>query len=82
MPMKRLNFHLTDDQLARLHSIAVQRDISVAELVRRLIDQGLARLGAPSALSEGVVTAELHQPLAALETKLTALLQRLEATDY
>ncbi len=82
MPMKRLNFHLTDDQLARLHSIAVHRGISVAELVRRLIDQGLARLGAPSALGEGVVTTELHRPLAELEARLTTLLQRLEAADY
>ena len=74
MPMKRLNFYLTAEQLRRLHTQARQRDISVAELVRRLLDQGLARLGAPSALGEGAIIVEMQRQLDALD----ATLQRLE----
>lgn len=73
MPMKRLNFHLTDDQLTRLHRIALQHDISTAELVRRLIDEGLARLGAPSTMGEGVVLKEMQRRLAAVEGELRRL---------
>lgn len=81
MPMKRLNFYLTDEQLTRLHTQARQRDISVAELVRRFIDQGLMRLGVPSALGEGVVLAEMQRHLAEVEANQQALLRRIEERE-
>ena len=53
MTMQRRNFHLTQDQIDRLNEMAKQRGVSAGELIRRFIDQGLARLGAPSDLGEG-----------------------------
>jgi hypothetical protein len=73
MPMRRLNFHITDDQLRRLHLVATERDLSVAELVRRFVDQGLARVGVPSELGESVVLADVQRQLAALEARVEAL---------
>lgn len=73
MPMRRLNFHITDDQLRRLHVLATQRDVSVAELVRRFVDQGLARLGVPSELGESVVLADMQRQIATLEARMEAL---------
>ncbi len=39
--MKRVNYHLTENQLARLKSQAKTTGLSVAELIRRAIDHYL-----------------------------------------
>jgi signal transduction protein with GAF and PtsI domain len=41
MPMKRMLFHIPHDQSERLAALAAARQVSVGELVRRFIDQGL-----------------------------------------
>ena len=40
--MKRTNIYLAEDQAAALHQLSQSAGVSQAELVRRLIDQGLA----------------------------------------
>jgi len=37
--MKRVNYHLTDEQIKRLKEIAKKTGLSVAELIRRAIDK-------------------------------------------
>ena len=39
--MKRTNFHLTDLQIKRLRNVAKQTGLSVAELIRRAVDEWL-----------------------------------------
>jgi hypothetical protein len=41
--MKRTNFHITDQQLAALRGLAEKTGLTVAELVRRAIDDYLKR---------------------------------------
>jgi predicted DNA-binding protein len=41
--MKRVNYHLTDDQIAKLQSLSEKTGLSVAELIRRAIDAYLER---------------------------------------
>jgi len=41
--MKRVQFHLTIDQIARLRGLAKHTGLSVAELVRRAVDLLLGR---------------------------------------
>ena len=38
MTMKRVNFHLTDQQLKSLRDQSVQSGLTVAELIRRAVD--------------------------------------------
>jgi predicted DNA-binding protein len=44
--MKRTNIHLTEPQIKRLLSLSKVTGLSVAELVRRAVDQYLASEGA------------------------------------
>jgi hypothetical protein len=81
MTMKRLNFHLTDDQIQRLYAMATQRHVSAGELVRRFIDQGLARLGSPSDMGEGSDLAVLQQQVATMREELHMLRIRLERQE-
>ena len=41
--MKRVNYHLTELQIAVLKKLSEETGISVAELIRRFIDEGIAR---------------------------------------
>jgi len=41
--MKRVNYHLTEDQIARLKAIAEKTGLSVAELIRRAVDALLGK---------------------------------------
>jgi predicted DNA-binding protein len=36
--MKRVNYHLTDGQIARLRALSEKTGLTVAELIRRAID--------------------------------------------
>ena len=39
--MKRINFYIPDPTLEKLQSLANQQDVSVAELIRRALEQFL-----------------------------------------
>ena len=41
--MKRVNYHLTDKQIASLQKLAEKTGLSVAELIRRAIDAYLQK---------------------------------------
>jgi hypothetical protein len=43
-PLIRTNMFLSKDQRASLKSLAAAQDISMAELARRILDQGLRRV--------------------------------------
>jgi Ribbon-helix-helix protein, copG family len=40
--MKRVNIYLTDQEIAALQQLSQETGLKVAELVRRLIDEGIA----------------------------------------
>ena len=40
-PMKRVNYHLTDGQIAKLRALSERTGLTVAELIRRFVDEGL-----------------------------------------
>ena len=61
--MKKMNLYVSEEQIERLHAAARQQRLSVSDVVRRLLDQGLARLGFPSELGERVFLDELQQRL-------------------
>lgn len=42
-PMKRVNYHLTDLQIKKLNEISDNTGISIAELIRRAIDDYLKK---------------------------------------
>lgn len=42
-PMKRVNFHLTEEQMKRLKALSEKTGLSVAELIRRMVDDGLKK---------------------------------------
>jgi predicted DNA-binding protein len=41
LTMKRVNYHLTEDQIKRLQGLAERTGLSVAEIIRRAIDEYL-----------------------------------------
>ncbi len=41
--MKRVNYHLTEDQIKRLQGLVEKTGLSVAETIRRAIDEYLDR---------------------------------------
>jgi len=41
--MKRVNYHLTEDQIKRLQGLAQKTGLSVAEIIRRAVDEFLDR---------------------------------------
>ncbi len=41
--MKRVNYHLTEDQIARLQAVSKETGLSVAELIRRAVDAYINR---------------------------------------
>jgi len=43
--MIRVNFHLTDRQIAALRAMSRSTGLTVAELIRRAVDQYLKRTG-------------------------------------
>lgn len=81
MAMKRMSFHLSTEQVERLYAAAAQRDISASELLRRLIDQGLARLGVPSELGEGVIMEHMQQQIDTLRKELQSVRQSRNDTN-
>jgi hypothetical protein len=47
MPMKRISVHLTDGEIAALKALALETGLKTAELLRRMIDDGLVRAHRP-----------------------------------
>ena len=41
--MKRVNYHLTEEQIRRLQSLAERTGLTVAEIIRRAVDEYLDR---------------------------------------
>ncbi len=41
--MKRVNYHLTEEQIKRLQSLGEKTGLSVAEIIRRAVDEYLDR---------------------------------------
>jgi predicted DNA-binding protein len=41
--MKRVNYHLTEEEIARLQSLSVKTGLTVAEIIRRAVDEYLDR---------------------------------------
>ena len=39
--MKRVNYHLTEDEIKRLQGLAEKTGLSVAEIIRRAVDEFL-----------------------------------------
>jgi hypothetical protein len=76
MPMKRTLFHIPVDQLEQLHAVAAQRKVSTGELVRRFIDQGLARTRAPTDMDEGNMLRLLQEQIAEIRRELADLRSR------
>jgi hypothetical protein len=40
-PMQRINFHLTKEQIAQLRRLSKRTGLTVAELIRRAVDEFL-----------------------------------------
>jgi hypothetical protein len=83
MAMKRTLFHIPQDQLDRLHALAVERQVSTGELVRRFLDQGLSRFEARSDMRDKADLVGMQQQLVdlvevvhMLESRVAALEQR------
>lgn len=45
--MKRVNYHLPEHTISRLKSLSVKKGISVAELIRRAVDDFLDKQPGP-----------------------------------
>jgi len=43
--MKKINFYIPDPVLEKLQYLATQRDVAVAELIRRALDEYLKKQG-------------------------------------
>jgi predicted DNA-binding protein len=41
--MKRVNYHLTEEQISRLQSLSGDTGLTVAEIIRRAVDEYLDR---------------------------------------
>jgi predicted DNA-binding protein len=41
--MKRVNYHLTEAEITRLQALSINTGLSVAEIIRRAIDEYLDR---------------------------------------
>jgi hypothetical protein len=70
VPMKRINFYLSDEQVAGLHAVAAQRGIPASELLRRFIDDGLARLREAQKREKSPSLEDLQRQIDTLRTAL------------
>jgi predicted DNA-binding protein len=50
--MKRVNYHLTEEQINRLQSLSGKTGLTVAEIIRRAVDEYLDRRKVPINLDE------------------------------
>jgi len=55
LTMKRVNYHLTEDEIDRLQSFSDKTGLSVAEVIRRAVDEYLDRRKVPSKLEENFI---------------------------
>ena len=55
LTMKRVNYHLTEEQIGRLQSLSGKTGLTVAEIIRRAVDDYLDRRKVPSNLGENFV---------------------------
>ena len=46
--MKRVNYHLTEQEIVRLQSLSDKTGLTVAEIIRRAVDEYLDRKEVPS----------------------------------
>jgi predicted DNA-binding protein len=52
--MKRVNYHLTEEQIGRLQSLSGKTGLTVAEIIRRAVDEYLDRRKVPRNLEENL----------------------------
>jgi hypothetical protein len=77
VPMKRINFYLSEEQVERLYAVAEQRGMAASELVRRFIDDGLERLNQPQDVGASPIMQDLQRQIDELRIALGALQARL-----
>jgi hypothetical protein len=77
VPMRRINFYLSEEQVDRLHTVAEQRGMATSELVRRFIDDGLARLSQPQDVDASATMQKLQGQIDELRIALDSLQARL-----
>jgi predicted DNA-binding protein len=51
--MKRVNYHLTEEEITRLQALSNKTGLSVAEIIRRAVDEYLDRKERKSMKKEG-----------------------------
>jgi len=51
--MKRVNYHLTEEQIGRLQSLSGKTGLTVAEIIRRAVDEYLDRKERENMKKEG-----------------------------
>jgi hypothetical protein len=54
LTMKRVNYHLTEEQIGRLQFLSGKTGLSVAEIIRRAVDEYLDRRKVPRNLEENL----------------------------
>jgi len=54
LTMKRVNYHLTEEQIGRLQSLSGKTGLTVAEIIRRAVDEYLDRRKVPRNLEENL----------------------------
>jgi Ribbon-helix-helix protein, copG family len=81
MAMKRQLFHIPQDQVDRLHAMAKQRQVSIGELVRRFIEQGLARLESPETLDTSSMLSDIQSQIDTLRDEFRVLRASIESSN-
>ena len=54
--MKRVNYHLTEEEIARLQSLSGKTGLTVAEIIRRAVDEYLDVRKVPRDVQENLET--------------------------
>ena len=54
LTMKRVNYHLTEEEISRLQSLSEETGLSVAEIIRRAIDEYLDKRKVSKSLEENL----------------------------
>ena len=52
--MKRVNYHLTEEEIDRLQSLSGKTGLTVAEIIRRAVDEYLDKRKVPTTLQENL----------------------------